>query len=146
MTDVQAATAGLPKIQYTTAIPDSARGGGRVAGAGENLYKKLMTEMPAPAKSGKAKDAPMQFAWFFVAADKPADTITDPKEREKEIKANQQKLVNRFTSIGRRIRKEHADTHDFTYRKMTDPAAPDGTGEPGLVVYRIEPAKATPAA
>jgi hypothetical protein len=93
--------------------------------------------MPAPAP-GKGKGAPMQFAWFFVPADKPADTITDPAEREKAIKANANKLVNRFTSLSRRIRKDNSATHDYTFRKMRDPANPE-SGDFGIVVYRIQP-------
>ena len=87
MTDVSsnggAAGIQLPKIRYTTQIPDSARGRGRPGGS-ENPYQKLMIDMPAPA-AGKGKGAPIQFASFFVPCEVP-DTITDPAEREKAAK------------------------------------------------------------
>ena len=130
-------TTQLPKITFVTAIPDSGRGRGRQGG--ENIYQKLMLEMPAPAK-GKGKDAPMQFASFFVAAEVPA-TVTDPAERDKAAKDMCSKLVNRFTSVGRRIRKDNAD-YDFTFRKMRDPvteATAPNTGAWGITVYRIQP-------
>lgn len=123
----------LPKIRYTTAIPDSARGRGR-PGQGENPYQKLMIDMPAPAP-GKGKGAPMQFASFFVATE-VSDTITDPDERAKAAKDGTAKLVNRFTSVSRRIRKNLGATHDYTFRKAQDP---DGSGAWGVVVYRIVP-------
>ena len=68
----------LPKIKFVSQIPDSARGRGRVGG-GENVYQKLMIDMPAPAP-GKGKGAPVQYASFFVPTEVP-DTITDPDER-----------------------------------------------------------------
>lgn len=145
MTNVQSAegiTAALPQIRYTTQIPDSARGKGR-PGAGTNIYQQLMIEMPAPAppkdaKGRPIKDAPVQFASFFVPAEVPA-TITDPAEREKAAKDQCAKLVNRFTSVSRRVRKNHGETHDFTFRKSRDPDATDGAGAWGIIVYRIEP-------
>ena len=127
----------LPTIAYTTAIPDSAKAGGKRGQP--SPYLQFMRDMPAPALNGKGKDAKMQYAWFFVPADEPADTITDPDERTKAIKANANKLVNRFTSLARRIRKDSAATHDFTFRKMNDPNVTDGSGPWGLVVYRIPP-------
>jgi hypothetical protein len=127
--------AALPQIKFVSSIPDSARGKGR-PGGGENPYQALMISMPAPAP-GKGKNAPMQFASFFVATEVP-ETITDPAEREKAAKDGCAKLVNRFTSVARRVRKNHPD-HDFTFRKSRDPEAEDGTGAWGIVVYRIEP-------
>lgn len=135
MSNVQtAAGIQLPKINFTSHIPDSARGKGK---SGENVYQKFMVDMPAPTP-GKGKGAPMQFAWFFVPADVP-DTITDPAERDKAAKDFCTKLINRFTSVARRIRKDHGETHDFTFRKARDPEAEDGTGQWGIVVYRIQP-------
>jgi hypothetical protein len=93
-----------------------------------------MIDMPAPAP-GKGKGAPMQFASFFVATEVP-DTITDPEERSKAAKDGTAKLVNRFTSVSRRIRKNLGATHDYTFRKAQDP---DGSGAWGVVVYRIVP-------
>ena len=122
----------LPKIKFVSQIPDSARGRGRVGG-GENVYQKLMIDMPAPAP-GKGKGAPVQYASFFVPTEVP-DTITDPDERTKAAKDSTGKLVNRFTSVSRRIRKAHGATHDYTFRKTQDPE----TGEWGVMVYRIEP-------
>lgn len=132
----------LPTLSYTTTIPDSGRGRGKAGG--ENVYQKFMTDMPAPApaKDGKGKpikDAPLQFSQFFVPAEVPA-TITDATERDKAAKDNTKKLVNRFTSISRRIRKTNSATHDYTFRKARDPNAAAGTeGDWGIIVYRIEP-------
>jgi hypothetical protein len=135
-------SAALPQIRYVSQIPDSARGKGRVGG-GENVYQKVMIDMPAPAapkdaKGRPIKDAPVQFASFFVPCEIPA-TITDPAEREKAAKDQCAKLANRFTSMSRRIRKNHGDGYDFTFRKARDPDATDGAGAWGIVVYRIEP-------
>jgi hypothetical protein len=130
-------TTQLPKITFVTSIPDSGRGRGRQSG--ENIYQKLMLEMPPPAK-GKGKDAALQYASFFVPAEVPA-TVTDPAERDKAAKDMCSKLVNRFTSVSRRIRKDHPD-FDFTFRKMRDPmveATAVGTGAWGITVYRIPP-------
>lgn len=132
----------LPKINFTTSIPDSQRGRGKVGG-GENVYQKIMIDMPAPSlqkdpKGKPIKDAQMQYAWFFVPAEVP-DTITDPAERDKAAKDGCGKLVNRFTSISRRIRKANNETHDFTFRKSRDPEVADDKGEWGIVVYRIQP-------
>lgn len=128
----------LPKLGFTSTIPDSQRGKGRTGG--ENIYQKFMTDMPAPAKDpkNKAKDAPLQYSWFFVPSEVAA-TITDPAEREKAAKDGTKKLVNRFTSVSRRIRKAHADTHDFTFRKARDPEVADDKGDWGIIVYRIQP-------
>jgi len=125
----------LPTVKFTTTIPDAARGKGRAGG--ESVFQKLMFDMPGPAP-GKGKNAPTQFAWFFVPAEVP-DTITAPEEREKAAKDQCSKLINRFTSIGRRIRKANPETHDYTFRKARDPEAGDGTGDWGVVVYRIAP-------
>ena len=123
----------LPSISYATTIPDSARAGGR--SSEPSPWMAFMKDMPAPAP-GKGKNAPVQFSWFFVPADVP-ETITDPAEREKAAKANTSKLINRYTSIARRLRKAHPDTHDFTFRKVRDPNAADGTGDWGVQVFRI---------
>lgn len=120
----------LPTLQTTTALPEIARVGGRSAGT--NVYQQFMMDMPAPA-NGKGKGAPMQYAWFFVPSEVP-DTITDEAEREKAAKANTSKLVNRFTSLSRRIRKNNSETHDFTFRKMKN-----DEGQWGLAVYRVPP-------
>jgi len=131
----------LPKIIFTTSIPNVTRGRG--GGGGENPYKKFMIEMPAPAqpkdaKGKPVKDAPLQFAQFFVPSEVP-DTITDPAEREKAAKANTPKLVNRFTSISRMIRKTMGETHDYAFRKARDPSVADDKGTWGILVYRIQP-------
>lgn len=126
----------LPPVLFTSTIPESVRAGGR--GAGENPFQQFMVDMPAPAMKGKGKDAQMQFAHFFVPADPVSDTITDPKEREKAEKAGTSKLVSRFTSISRRIRKTRSDTHDYTFRKARDPSNPTN-GKWGIIVYRIAP-------
>lgn len=132
----------VPQIKYTTAIPDKGRGKGRTGS--ESIYRQIMVDMPAPAP-GKGKGAAVQYAWFFVAAEVPP-TITDPAEREAAAKDEASKLVNKFTQVSRRIRKTQGATHDYTFRKVRDPEAPEGTGDWGLVVYRIEPgaAKAGP--
>jgi hypothetical protein len=137
----------LPKIRLTSVIPDSGKGKGRVGG--ENIYQKLMIEMPAPAqardsKNKVIKDSPLQFASFFVSSEVPA-TITDPAEREKAAKDGCAKLINRFTSMSRRIRKDKGETHDYTFRKARDPDVADEKGQWGIIVYRIEPGKRTPA-
>jgi hypothetical protein len=126
----------LPKLRYTTQIPETTRGRGR-PGGGENVYQKLMIDMPAPAK-GKGKDAPTQFASFFVPVEIPA-TITDAAEREKTAKDKCNKLVNRFTAVSRRIRKTLSETHAYTFRKARDPDVADGAGAWGVMVYRIDP-------
>lgn len=137
MTDVSTNGITLPKISFTTSIPDSGRGKGK-ANAETGLYQKLMTDMPAPAK-GKGKDAEMQFSQFFVPS-VVADTITDATERDKAASDNAKKLVNRFTAISRRIRKDNGATHDYTFRKARDPNAEKGVeGSWGIIVYRIQP-------
>lgn len=123
----------LPKLIYTTSIPETLRGRGK--GGAENPYKKFMLEMPAPAK-GKGKDAPVSYAQFFVPSTVP-DTVTDPAERDKAAKDGCAKLINRFTSIGRHIKKS-SPTHEFTYRKARDPSDPEH-GQWGILVYRIVP-------
>ncbi len=135
-------TISLPAINYTTSIPDSGRGKGRAGG--ENVYQKYMQDMPAPgpaldSKGKPVKGSPTQFAWFFVPAEVP-ETVTDPAERDKAAKDGCRKLVNRFTSVSRRIRKANSETHDYTFRQARDPNAPEGTqGNWGIIVYRIEP-------
>jgi hypothetical protein len=123
----------LPKLLFTTSIPETLRGRGK--GGAENPYKKFMLEMPAPAK-GKGKDAPVSYAQFFVPS-VVKETITDPAEREKAAKDGCAKLINRFTSIGRHIKKANA-AYEFTYRKARDPSDPEN-GEWGILVYRIAP-------
>src|SRR5215467_676861 len=125
----------LPTIKFVTAVPEGGRGRSR-AGEG-SAYQKFMKDMPAPV-AAKGKNGQPQIASFFVPAEVPA-TITDPAERDKAGKDNCQKLVNRFTSIARRIRKDNADTHDFTFRKSRDPSVTDGTGAWGIIVYRVQP-------
>lgn len=139
----EAAGITLPKIMFTTSIPDSGRGKGRANGE-TSIYQKLMIDMPAPAvakdaKGKPIKDGEIQFSQFFVPAEVPA-TITDPAERDKEASVNTKRLVNRFTAVSRRIRKDHGETHDFTFRKARDPNAENGTqGDWGIIVYRIQP-------
>ena len=123
----------LPKIIFTTSIPETLRGKGK--GGAENPYKRFMIDMPAPA-AGKGKNAPMQYAQFFVPSAVP-DTITDPAEREKAAKDGTAKLINRFTSIGRHIKKSSPE-HEFTFRKARDPNDPTN-GQWGILVYRIQP-------
>lgn len=132
-------TVELPTINYTTQIPDSAKVGGRIGG--ENVFQRFMLDMPAP-QPAKGKN-PAQYAWFFVPAE-VADTITDEGERDKAAKTNTQKLVNKFTSIARRIRKANSETHDYTFRKVRDPNVADDKGTWGLVVYRIIPGMPKP--
>jgi hypothetical protein len=124
----------MPEIQFTNKIPDSTRAGGRHGGT--NAYQQFMIDMPAPAR-GRGKNAETEYAWFFVPAE-ISDTISDEDERAKAQKANTQKLVNRFTSVSRRIRKHHGETHDYTFRKARDPNGGED-GAWGIVVYRIEP-------
>jgi hypothetical protein len=119
-----------PEIKTTTTVPEPATRGGRHGG--ENPYQKFMMDMPEPTKATKNK--PSEISWFFVPAE-ISETVTDPDERVKAQKTNTQKLVNRFTSIARRIRKKNGDTHDFAFRKQLN----EETGEWGIVVYRIEP-------
>lgn len=139
MTEVQSVSS--PKIRFTTQIPESARGRGRPAGA-ENVIQNAMVNMPAPSpgkdpKGRPIKDAPIQYASFWVPAE-VSDTITDPAEREKAAKDACAKLVNRFTSMSRRVRKGHGEDYDFTFRKSRDPDMPEN-GTWGVTVYRIEP-------
>jgi hypothetical protein len=128
------------KIEYTTRVPDSARAGGRTGQP--SPWLQFLKDMPAPSPVKPAKKNPdgspvMNIAWFFIPADQPADTVQG-EEREKAVKANANKLVNRFTSIARRIRKTNGDTHNYTFRKVRDPNAEEGQGEWGLQVFRIE--------
>jgi hypothetical protein len=126
----------FPAIKYATEIPETTRGRGK---AGEvSPYQQYMIDMPAPALKGKGKDAQTQFAWFFVPAEVPK-TITDVVEYEKASKDGARKLINRFTSMSRRIKKLHPTTHEFTFRKARNPEAADDTGNWGIVVYRVVP-------
>ena len=126
----------LPAVKFTTEIPETTRGRGR--GGEPSPYQQYMTDMPAPALKGKGKDAQTQFAWFFVPAEVPA-TITDPAEIEKAAKDGARKLINRFTSMARRVKKLNPTTHEFTFRKARNPEVQDGTGAWGIVVYRVVP-------
>jgi hypothetical protein len=118
----------LPTIQFATELPPPAKAGGRSPGG--NPFQKLMFDMPEPAADKKGNK---KYAWFWVASEVP-DTISDPAERAKEAKVNTQKLVNKFTSLSRRIRKHNSETHNYTMRKQQNEA-----GDWGLVVYRIPP-------
>lgn len=122
-----------PEIKITNTVPEPATRGGRHGG--ENPYQAFMFGMPAPTKATKNK--PAEISWFFVPAE-VSDTITDADERTKAQKANTQKLVNRFTSIARRIRKKNGETHDYQFRKLLS-----DDGQWGIVVYRVEPKQAS---
>jgi len=128
----------MPEIQFTTTLPQSKRGGGRLSSTNE--YQQHMMNMPAPSR-GKGRNAETEYAWFFVPAE-VSETITDEAEREKAQRDNAQKLVNRFTSVGRRIRKNHGETHNYTFRKLRDPSNRDPNGDSygdwGIVVFRVE--------
>lgn len=132
-------TIALPEIEYQTAIPEAARAGGRQAG--ENPYLKYMQGMPLPTMTTPKKGQPAvkQYASFFMVADPVSETITDEAEKAKAAKANVDKLINRFTSLARRINKIDP-TANFIFRKATNEA-----GAAGIRVFRGDAKMASPA-
>ena len=124
----------LPTIEVLNALPDVRKVGGR--GKGEpNPLLDFMASMPAPTtvtvKQGKNSVQQPQWSSFLVPIEEVPDTITDPKQRLSEAKDRVNKLVNKFSSLVRRIvSADETDTVDFALRK-------EGEGENlGLRVFR----------
>lgn len=124
-------TNAAPKIEFVHSVPETTRVGG---GKGGSIFTDIMRDMPAPAKSGKAKDAPMNIASFFIPATVP-DTITEAKEREKEAKADVRRISNRMSGVARRITKQEP-TRRYAMRTVKE------NDVWGLRVYRLEDGEA----
>jgi hypothetical protein len=94
----------------------------RKIGGEPSPYAAAMRSMPAPQGD--------KFASFFVPGAKPADTITDPSEREKASRDNVRKLSNTLSGLARRIAKQD-NTKTFAIRTAEE------NGTLGVCVYRI---------